>query len=524
MDFLRAMKALKRWRFTFLGVSLLTFALVALAPNPEIKQVIQYQSGAKILLTPPSGNVSAGSGGARGAVGVDMTQSWFADPTVLTELLQSEELLGRVSSASEGQEPWNVLKGMITVEPLSQSAYGVKLFKLTVTGTDPKQSQKITRLVTEEFSNYVQELSAREFASTRKFIEELVVEAEQRRMQAEENLGVVREKYLGAPSDTQVQSQQMSIDNQRQQVSQTIPGLQAEAAALKAFLDGQVNTPPWTVVQGRDGSLSALEAKVSEDRLKLQEEREIYTEENEKVQAAKARLAASEQLYRDGMRDQVTSLYNSKVLELQQASAHEQSLSSQLNTLLASQMTPDDRRAVQKLERELNLWEENHLSLLQQLYQARVVEQSSRRQGSVNILEQPMPGSPIVSAAASAPTRSKSKKIAMALPFCLLLGAGAALLREYLSTSMKLRPRIEEALELPVIAVIPATPSELTVDWERFKRPMQALAPVVDMVTAGMGGGEPASVGSRAHGNGHSHGKVNGAGRSADDYRPGRDD
>ena len=40
---------------------------------------------------------------------------------------------------------------------------------------------------------------------------------------------------------------------------------------------------------------------------------------------------------------------------------------------------------------------------------------------------------------------------------------------------MRLRPKVEEALEIPVIAVIPSTPSELTVDWERFKRPLGRL-------------------------------------------------
>jgi capsular polysaccharide biosynthesis protein len=488
MDFVKALKALQRWRWTVMVVAVTSFALVALAPSNDGNIVTQYLSESKILLTPPSGNISARGG--QGVVGVDMGQSWFADPTVLTELLQSEELLTRVAEGSGSKLTWNSIREMVQVEPLSQGAQGIKLFKLSVTAADPKESQKVTRLITEEFATYVQELSAREFASTRKFVEELVVEAEQRRMQAEEKLMAVREKYLGAPSDAEVSSKQNGIESQRLTVSQQIPALQAEVEALKAYLDGQTASPPWAVLNTGDtaGANGSLEAQVSENRLKLAQLREIYTEENENVVVAKARLARSEELYQQGLKEYVTSLYNSKTLELQQLVAREQTLSTQLNQLLSSQMSPDDRRALQKLERELTVWEENHLALLQQLYQARVVEQSSRRQGSVNILEQPRPGQPILEQDAVAGS-SRAKKMAMAIPFCLILGCAAALLREYLSSSLKLRPRIEETLELPVIAVIPATPSELTIEWERFKRPLGFLP--------GLGGKPTAPDGDR---------------------------
>ena len=480
MDMLKMWKALKRWKWTFAGVTFVALALIALAPETAADAVVtQYQSQAKILLTPPSGRVSGGSAG----LDVDMSQSWFADPTILTELLKSEELLTRVQQDSGSTANWSELRGMIAVEPLSQSGYGVKLFQIGVTASDPKESQKITRLLTEEFSTYVQELSAKEFASTRKFIEELVVEAEQRRLQSEESLMAVREKYLGLPSDTEVATKQSSIETQRLEVSQQVPALQAEVTSLKSYLDGQTNSPPWAVLEKTDGSLSSLESAIAENRIKLSQAQEVYTDENEHVLTAKSRLAKSLELYDEGLRNYVSSLYGSKAQELQQLSAREGALGAQLNSLLASQMSPEDRRVVKKLESELAQWEGNHLSLLQQLYQARVVEQGSRRQGSVNVLEKPLPGAPLT--VDSPVVTSRSKKLATAIPFCLLLGAGAALLREYLSTSMKLRPRIEEALEIPIIAVIPSVASELTLEWERFKRPLDSKTSTADLVLAG---------------------------------------
>lgn len=484
MDPLKLLKIVKKWKWTFLGVVLLAFGLIALAPAGNSrslsggKELDQFQSSAKILLTPPSGNTTAF--GARGTTGVDMSQSWFADPAVLQEVMRSEELLKRVTDKAGGSTTWEALRNLVNVEPLSQGRVGVMMFNLSAVSNDPIESQKIVRLLTDEFSTYVQEISAREFASTRKFIEELVVEAEQRRLASEDKLMEFREKYLNSPSETQVSSQQMNLETRRMEVQQREPALEAQVASISAYLNGSVSTPPWAIIETGDGALAALEAQVGENRLNLEKQRETYTEESQNVVTAKERLARSEQVYNQGLREYAQSLLDSRSQELNQLRAQEGSISHELNSLLASQMSADDRRAVQKLERELSVWEENHLSLTQQLYQARVVEQSSRRQGSVTVLQQPLAGVPVIERNGALVrdlefanrTRNRYKKLAMAFPFCLVLGAAAALLREYLVTSMKLRPRIEEALEVPVIAVIPAAASELTVQWEIFKRPM----------------------------------------------------
>ena len=524
MDPINAIKILKKWRWTYLGVTMLAIALIAVAPTGGAgggsvvggTVISSFQSSAKILLTPPRGNVSAFGG--RTLVGMEQTQSWFADPTVLQELIRSEELLKRVTEQIKGGDTgWETLRGSVQVEPVSQGRYGVMLFNLSAVSTDPKEAQKVVRLLTEEFSSYVQEISAREFAATRKFVEELVVEAEQRRMQAEENLMLVREKYLNTPSDTEIASQQMTLQSQRRELAQKIPSLEAEVSSISAYLDGKVSTPPWTIVEKADVSLSSLESRLAEARLELEKAREVYTEENSNVVSAKERVARAEALYRDGLNDYAKSLLDAKNLELTQIRSQESSAAHQLNTLLATQMTPDDRRLTQKFERELSVWDENHLALTQQLYQARVVEQSSRRQGSVTVLQQPLAGIPVIEKNGNLVedkefanrTRNKYKKLAMAFPFCMVLGVAAALLREYLKTSMKLRPRVEEMLEVPVIAVIPPVPADLSIDWERFKRP--GVAPVAELVLAGKhkpngnGNGKNGhGNGNGTHGNGHS--------------------
>lgn len=469
MDFRKTLKILKERRWTFLLVTLMGLGFVVATPNQQITVAPVYNSYAKILLTPSSATVRAYGGNV--AAGGDITQSWFADQTILQELLQSEELLSRVTQQSDKQIPWFQLRDQIQLESLSADGRGTKLFKLGVTDADPKEAQKLTRLVADEFINYVQELSAQEFANTRRFIEELVLEAEQRRISADEALMAVREKYLGQPSDEEIATRVQALETERQELQREIGSIRAEVASISTYTSGNAGSIPWAVRQQASTALGGLESNLAEQKLELAKLKEVYKDDSDVVKAAQARLENAERVYHTGLDEYVSSLQNDKSSRLQTLLASSQSLTTQLNDLLKSKMDQEDRRVVAKLDRERTLWEENHLSLLQQLYQARVVEQSSKRQGSVNILEQPRLGTPIANGSAPAAT-SQTKRLAFAIPFCLLLGAGAAFLRDYLTSSLRLRPRIEEALELPVIAVIPSTPSELTVDWERFKRPL----------------------------------------------------
>lgn len=509
MDFHKAIKVLKRRKWTMIGISLVSLALVVFAPESNVKPAAFYKSSAKILLTPSSttGIAYHGAGGVNSTG--DISRAWFADLTILRELIKSEELLNRVAQNSDAGLTWSDLRSMVSIEPMDERnvmQFGaVKMFKLSVTSQDAVESEKLTRLITEEFVAFVQDLSAREFANTRRFIEELVLEAEDRRLHAEAELAELREKYANTPSEEAIAKEEQALDSERQAANRDAATLKAQVAAVRDYLDGRVASPPWAILEQRDGSLSALEANVSEKKMELLRALEVYTDTNENVVTAKNRLARAEELYQEGLDEYVSSLYHSKSSELQQRVNQSRAITSQLNSLMSKRMTKDDQRQVKKLERQMTLWDENHLSLTQQLYQARVVEQSSRRQGSVNVLEQPRRGNIVID-----PTNrlevgaSKKKKIALAIPFCLLIGAAAAFLREFLSSSMRLRPRIEEALELPVIAVIPATPSELTVDWERFKRPMPES--LNNMVL------NHASLAESLNGNGRSNGHHNGNG------------
>jgi hypothetical protein len=164
-----------------------------------------------------------------------------------------------------------------------------------------------------------------------------------------------------------------------------------------------------------------------------------------------------------------TNLMRQKMVELQQAQRSLMSIDRQLNAIERRQPTPQDKLKKAGAERNMQMWQENYLSLTKQLYQQRVLEQASRRQGAITILERPQIGSEAVSPGKKEPM-SPILRFVLGVPFCFLFGAGTALATDYLFASLRLQPRIEEALNIPVIALIPPVPRDIMERWDRMKK------------------------------------------------------
>ena len=62
------------------------------------------------------------------------------------------------------------LRERVELRPVSQNQGQVTLLSISVTASTGTESKKCTQALVEEFISYVEELSAREFASTRQFL------------------------------------------------------------------------------------------------------------------------------------------------------------------------------------------------------------------------------------------------------------------------------------------------------------------------------------------------------------------
>ncbi|GMU52083.1 MAG: hypothetical protein AMXMBFR33_12290 [Candidatus Xenobia bacterium] len=463
MDLWSIQAAIKRRKWFFLMTFCAALLVAVLVPRGSTETV--YVSMAKVLLTPPSGATYEGDG--RGT-----TRWWFTDEATLNELVTSEELLRRVIAKLKLKTEWTELKEHITLSPVvAESGVGMyrygqssSLFQITVSASEPQLSREIATVVVEEFMTSIQDLSAREFANTRRFLEDLVREANQNAEKAGSKLAAITSKRNTTSDERDVMSTLNELEAQRLSTREQLTKLEAEQDSVNSFLGDPAGTPPWSLLR-EQGAIQNLEQTVAENRVKLAEAQQYYTPDSPEVREQTTRLEKIQQLYTAQVVKAAQSVVSEKSTQSGALQSQLAQIEEQIDNLRATQLTPEERRDVAQLERELAVWEENRLALIKQLYQARVVEQSSRRQGAISILLRPTDG--VLPRDKRLPSLLRS--LAVGIPFALVVSLGLLILADFMSRSLQLLPRVEEALEAPILVVVPRFPKGFSEEWDMVK-------------------------------------------------------
>lgn len=502
MDLWKALRIVRGRKWAFILGTLVALLAVGLTSDNAIPKPV-YKSSAKLLLTPPNSPAVAEAAAANGGPAL---RTWFADQSLLKELILSQELMGRVGSRLGLGDKGNSLRGNVTLDPLAQAAGQVTLLSLSVTAGNPKDSQRYTTALVEEFISYVEELSAREYARTRQFLEEMVAESQAKLAKTEAEILKWQDEHEAISVDqalAAVADRENALETEQNELQAQAAGLKAELAQLQDFTTGKTTVPPWAVLGQGKTSISGLEANVTQQRLKLAELRQVFTDENQQVKDQTQRLKTAEAMYLKELNATVASYLKEKQSGVDRVMAALKTIDGQLLELRKKKDIGDQRLALARKQRQLAMYEENYNTLMTQLYKARVAEQGSRRSGAISMLEAPGPGH----ATFVAVRPNNVKRTLMAVPFCLIFGFTLALMLDYLSSSMKMRPRIEETLDLPVLGSIPRLPIEMAEEWEALKKTAYR-----ELVVAGR---------SNGNGNGHYHRNGNGNGNGNGHYRNG---
>ncbi len=467
MDLWKSLRVIRYRKWTFLLVSLAAFLVAVLIPRNNVvtPPPPTYQSTAKVLITPQNLNTQVSDPGVAPVGPAAPLTAWFADEITFHELLTSEALLSRVAAKLPGQPSWLVLRAQIEVKPLSQRSLAI--FTISVTGANAKEAQQATDVLISEFVEYVQELSSKEFAATRRYLEELIAQANVRIQKTQADLERVSAGLPSQEETDQQARQRVELEAQNAALSEQIDGLRNQVSQLNAFISGASKTPPWEILVQKDAALSGLAEDLSKERLALLELEKVYNEDNEQLLTQRKRVADQEALYLKQVAAVVQSLAGDKSRELAEKEGLLAANKSRLEALRSKRVPESARLKVERLKRQLDMHQESYIELVRQLNRARVNELSSRRQGAITVLERPLPGQPTF--VFVPPTRSY-KQLFLALPLCLLLGAGAALLADYLQASLRLQPRIEAMMDLPILAVIPQLAPEVTQSWDEIKQ------------------------------------------------------
>ena len=464
MDLLSILRSIKERRWLFLGATLLALVFLILAPTDTTIFTPQYYSTAKVLLTPPTVVASE-------TRGTPQVQSWFTDEATLKELVGSEELLTRVLNRLQVKDQWTDFRGRIQVQFLTKGQ-SVTLFQVSVVASKPEASQQQTLVLVEELIKYVQELSAREYANTRRFLVDLLNEASSQVKKSQQAMlkvkappGVSKE---GIDPETR---RRIDLEGERSKLVTEASGLRAQLAELQGASSG--GGLPWAILEQKNSGLDGLKDTLAKEKAKLQDYEQMYLPNTEEVIAQKARVANAERMYQQDVGHMVSSLVSERQAALSQKEASIKSIDGELSKLQKAQPTSQERWQYAQLERQLAVAQENFLTLSRRLYEAKLNEQLSKRQGAFSILERPQPGAVIVRSNAPK-VRPTWQRYAFGVPFCFLFGLGVVLLQDYLRSSLRLHPRIEEALELPVLGMVPRLPRDLSSRWEAMKKGVTA--------------------------------------------------
>lgn len=461
MDLFRLAAAVRQRKLLFMLCFLLAVAGAILIPRGGTQVV--YLSMGKVLLTPPSGAEFGGSV-------THVARWWFVDEATLRELATSENLLNKVIQRLKLKTTWSDLRkdvslGQATTDTGMRFSSSANLFQITVQADDPTRSKEIATVLIEEFVEYIQDLSAKEFANTRRFLEGLVAEAREKVDDTENRLLSITSSRELAVDDRDVLQAQAELENERSKLREQLAVAEAELASVNAYLNGGSESPPWQVLKEEGAMIRQLEQAVSQSRLELVDLNVIYRPDTTVVQEQQQRLSRVQGMYEAQLRQASEAVARDKSAEVAQFSSRLATLDDQLANLRTKKLTLKEKREVAKLERQLNVWDENRLALIKQLYQARVLEQASRRQGAISILERPTEG--YIPKDKRLPSLMRS--LAVGIPFGLVFALSVVVLVEYATSSLRLLPRIEESLDLPTLAVIPVLPDDLAQRWERIK-------------------------------------------------------
>lgn len=464
MDTRRLLVTLRQQVWLVLGLALVVLAGFVLLP--ELGKKVVYVSRAKILLNPSQRNRTNNELGSGMAGGLD-SGNWLADEQTLGELLTSERLLSRVCSICNLKKSWQELRDDVVFEPLSVDFMRkVSLFSIAIEDPSPEQSRKLTQSMVQEFLTYVEELSAREFANTRRFLEELVAEAKEKVDDTEEKLLTITSSHPEAAENNVVATSLENLENEKRKFRDEVAQLEAEIGSVQSFVSGDTGALPTVLTSKSDTSLSQLQAAVDNARLKLLELEQLYTAENVQVVEQRAKLNKLQQLYATRCQQAADVVLQEKSRVVAEKRKQIQLCEARISDIRNRQLSPMEKRQVAKLERQLNMWEENHLNLVKQLYQARVIEQSSRREGAITILESPGLGI----RAKEKMSRSVGARVGLGLPFSVGVAVAVVVCMEMLGASLRLVPKIESSLGVSVLAVIPPVNPELVQLWESYKR------------------------------------------------------
>jgi len=394
-------------------------------------------------------------------------------PTVLQRVVREEKI--NPEQPVDQVASWlraNVEQNISVPNPItkSDSPRGIDSFNLGYTDSDPGRAQRIANRIAYVF---VEENSKSQIERTENTSEVLSqqVQASTARLGSLENeLRVKKQANMGRLPD-QVNANVALVNGLRSQfesLSNQLRGEQDRLSQIEAQIESMRQGGTGTTAASTT-AIQAAQNRVNELQKELAVARTVYTEKhpeiarlNEELSGARKDLAAAQQQSGNENALATDPLYKQKVQEreaaklrirdLQRAS---QAAQSQIQLYQARvDAAPMVEQELASLEREYQLEKQRYAELSSRHQQAQMTESLARKQGGERFSVLYPANLP------SRPTKPDVLRIMLlAVAGGLMLGAAAAIGREFLDRSVHDVRALQDEFEVPVLGEIPRIPA-----------------------------------------------------------------
>ena len=452
VDIWRSLRLVRAKPWLFLVGALVGFAAVLLAPTLVAKPAQVYRSTAKVLITPnSSGSVDPG------------VKTWFADESTIRVLLSSQDLLDVVLESAGMKISWLELRERVRIEILSKGSQ-VSLLEISLLGSKPEETRVLTQILCEKFIQYVQQLSAAEHDKTVAYMERERRNIEREMARSQKRLLSLNFFPAGSGRADSIDTTWVQLQARRDELEKESALAQAEVEQLEIAASSGTDMSA-TVQTGP--STNPFQESVAKEQLKLAQLREVFTERSVQVQQQLLKLRKMEAVKSTAFSQQVSARIQAAQNKADKVASLLQETRKRLKQIESKRPGPEKQFEYSNEDRQLQMWQESYLAVTRQLYTARALQQSSRREGAFTIVEKPQLGQLV---AGQIVAKSLVGQLAMAVPLALICGVLLVAGSDYLNTSMRLEPRIEEALGLPIIGSIPTLPEDTSSGWDYMKK------------------------------------------------------
>lgn len=485
---LRAVK--RRWLLVLFAVVLTELGTLALTQGRPGFESAQFVSTGKLLLRPSNNTATVTALGERIEVSPSRsraTELWFLDFKHARQILESVPFLEKVRGGLSGKMQvlsLDELRSRLLIYPSSLelqrlSAFHetaqvegeqeleaeleeqgeadvhtrrrLRMITLSASSNTAQSAQILANVALFEFMAEARRRAARDYSTRRQVLEDLLKAAQANSRQASRALA----PYADLEDFGMTAALQRAL-SRKGSLGARITNRQASIAVLERRLTEPV--PESLLTEGP--AVSARQKQYESDALVFLPDSPLLKLSRERLAVAREQQAAQ---YRARLRDDLDRLRLQLAADegvLRAASAEAQELSSQLGS------TTQQKKA-SRLRFDAAHWEQTSLTLVRQVYKARVEERQAEANGTLMVMYRPGLG---IRVALEGEKGTWAAALIAMLPVGLFAGTVLAGAVDYLWAHRSPVRRIPRELGAPLLVTVPTFSAHRSKEWQALKR------------------------------------------------------